>query len=234
MAHSPAAASPLRVLSSNGLHAALLELGPQFERSNGCRLELSFDSTNALAERIRRGERGDVVILTVPVMDALAGEGITQAARVLARSGAGIAVRAGAPKPEIGSVDAFRAALLACRSIVYTRLGASGIYFAGLIDRLGIGAQIRAKATVPDGGLVGEFVAAGQAEIAVQQIPELVAVRGVELVGPFPEELQVYTVLAAAPFADAPQAAAARAFVDFLAAPAALEQYRRNGMEAAR
>ncbi len=222
----------LKVLSSNGVHAALIELGPQFERDSGCKLDVSFDTANVVAERIERGERGDVAIVTAPVMAALAQGGITLAARVLARSGSGIAVRAGAPKPDIASVDAFKAALLACKSIVYTGRGASGIYFAGLIDRLGIGAEIRAKATIPDGGLVGEYVAAGKVEMAVQQIPELVVVPGVEIVGPFPEAVQVYTVLAAAPFSDAPHAAAAQALVDFLASPAALRHFCAKGLEA--
>jgi molybdate transport system substrate-binding protein len=230
---SSTAGKTLRVLSSNGVHAALLDLGPQFERANGCRLDVSFDTANGVADRINRGERGDVAIVTAPVMQALARDGITLAARALARSGAGIAVRAGAPKPDIETVDAFKAALLASKSIVYTRLGASGIYFAGLIDRLGIGAEIRAKATIPDGGLVGEYVAAGKVEMAVQQIPELVVVPGVAIVGPFPRAVQVYTVMAAAPFSEAPHATLAKALVEFLASPAALGVYRDKGMEAA-
>jgi len=225
--------STIKLLSSNGVHAALAGLGPQFERETGHSLEISYDTANGLAARIKNGERGDVAIVTAPVMEALAREGITRAARPLARSGAGLAVRAGAAKPDIGTVDAFKRALLDAQSVVYTRMGASGIYFAGLINRLGIGDAVRAKATIPDGGLVGEYVAAGTVELAVQQLPELVAVFGVDIVGPFPEEIQVWTVMAAAPFSDAPNAAAAGALVEFLASPAALAAFCAKGMEAA-
>jgi molybdate transport system substrate-binding protein len=225
--------STIKLLSSNGVHAAMTTLGPQFERETGHKLDISYDTANGLAARIKNGERGDVAIVTAPVMDALAREGITRATRPLARSGAGLAVRAGAAKPDIATVEAFKRALLTAQSIVYTRMGASGIYFAGLIDRLGIGDAIRAKATIPDGGLVGEYVAAGKVELAVQQLPELVAVNGVDIVGPFPEEIQVWTVMAAAPFSDAPNAAAAGALVEFLASPAALAAFCAKGMEAA-
>lgn len=225
--------STIKLLSSNGVHAAMAGLGPQFERETGHRIDVSYDTANGLAARIKGGERGDVAIVTAPVMDALAREGITRAARPLARSGAGLAVRAGAAKPDIGTVEAFKRALLGAKTIVYTRMGASGIYFAGLIDRLGIGDAIRAKATIPDGGLVGEYVAAGKVELAVQQLPELVAVPGVDIIGPFPEEIQVWTVMAAAPFSDAPNAAAAAALVEFLASPEALAAFCAKGMEAA-
>ncbi len=221
----------LRVLSSNGVHGALAELGPQFERDSGHRLDIRFDTANALATRINNGERGDVAIVTAPVMDALARDGITLQTQLLARSGAGVGVRAGTPRPDIASVEAFKRALLATKSIVYTRLGASGIYFAGLIERMGIAAEIKAKAQIPDGGLVGEFVVAGKADLAIQQIPELLAVPGVDIVGPFPDEIQVWTVMAAAPFSDAPHATAAKELVDFLASPAALRVYRTKGME---
>ena len=224
--------SKLRVLSSNGVHGALAQLGPQFEGESGHTLDVSFDTANALATRIAAGERGDVAIVTAPVLAALAQQGITGGVRLLARSGAGVAVRAGAMRPDISSVEAFKRTLLAAPSIVYTRLGASGIYFAGLIDRLGIGDAVRAKATIPDGGLVGEFLAAGTVELAIQQIPELMAVAGVDIVGAFPDEIQVWTVMAAAPFSDAPHAAAAQALVDFLASPAALAAFRATGMEA--
>jgi molybdate transport system substrate-binding protein len=222
----------LKLLSSNGVSGALDVLGPQFEQASGHRLDIHFDTANALSERIAGGERGDVAIVTVPVMAALATDGITRAARQLARSGAGVAVRAGAPKPDVSTVDAFKRALLAAESVVYTRMGASGIYFAGLIDRMGIGPDIRAKATIPDGGLVGTYVADGSVELAIQQIPELVAIPGLDIVGSFPAEIQVYTVLAAAPFSGTPHAEAATALVEFLASPAAISVYQAKGMEA--
>ena len=142
----------LKVLCSNGMHGAMGELGPQFERASGHKLDFTFDTGVGFNERIARGERGDVAIITVPILQKLAGEGITNPARALARSGAGIGVRAGAAKPDIGTVDAFKRALLAAKSITFTRQGASGMYFAGLIEHMGIAAEIRAKATTPDGG----------------------------------------------------------------------------------
>jgi molybdate transport system substrate-binding protein len=223
----------INVISSNGMHGALAELGPQFERASGHRLAIVFDTGTGFNERIARGERADVGIITVPIIESMARAGISEPPRALARSGAGVGVRAGAAKPDIGTVDAFKRALLAVKSITYTGQGASGMYFAKLIERLGIAAEIKAKATIPDGGLVGEIVAAGKAEMAIQQIPELKAVSGVDVVGPFPPEVQIYTDLAAAAFINAPHAAAAKALVEFLASPAALKVYRDKGMETA-
>ena len=230
MTQGPAGVT-LKILCSNGMHGAMAELGPQFERASGHKLDFTFDTGVGFNERIARGERGDVAIITVPILQKLAGEGITNPARALARSGAGIGVRAGAAKPDIGTVDAFKRALLAAKSITFTRQGASGIYFAGLIERMGIAAEIRAKATTPDGGLVGEIVVAGKAEMAVQQIPELKAVAGIDVVGSFPAEVQVYTDMAAATFCNAPHAAAAQAFLDCLAAAPARAVYLAKGME---
>jgi molybdate transport system substrate-binding protein len=227
-----AAGVTLRILCSNGMHGAMAELGPQFERASGHKLDFTFDTGVGFNERIARGERGDLAIITVPILQKLAGEGVTHAARALARSGAGLGVRTGAAKPDIGSVDSFKRALLAAKSITFTRQGASGIYFAGLIERMGIAAEIRAKATTPDGGLVGEIVVAGKAELAVQQIPELKAVAGIDVVGPFPAEVQVYTDMAAATFCNAPHAAAAQALLDFLDSPQARKVYIDKGMEA--
>lgn len=223
----------LSVFASNGVHGAMQALAPQFERESGARLAFTYGTANEIAARIGKGERGDVAIVTQPILEALQREGITAAGRLLAKSGAGVGVRAGATRPAIDSVVSFKHALLAAPSITYTRLGASGVYFAGLIERLGIADAIKAKAVIPDGGLVGEVVMAGRAAMAIQQIPELKAVAGIDIVGPFPPELQVYTVMAAAAFAEAPQADAARAFVEFLASPAALAVFCAQGMEAA-
>jgi molybdate transport system substrate-binding protein len=115
-------------------------------------------------------------------------------------------VRAGAPKPDIGSVEVLKHALLNAKSIAYTTTGASGVYFAGLIERLGIAEQVKAKAMLRPGGAVGELVAKGEAEMAVQQIPELMAVSGTEFVGPLPSEVQYVTVFSAGVFAGAKQA----------------------------
>lgn len=220
----------VKLIASNSMHGALDELGPQFERASGHTLAITYDTGTGFNERMARGERGDVGIITVQTIEKLASEGVTEAPRLLARSGIGVGVRAGASRPDISSVEAFKRAILAAKSITYTGQGASGIYFAKLIDRLGIAAEIKAKATIPDGGLVGEIVVAGGAEMAIQQISELKAVAGVEVVGPLPQELQVYNDIAAAAFVNPPHAAAARALVAFLTSPAAHKVYRDQGM----
>lgn len=230
---SQASGVTLKVLSSNGMHGAMAELGPQFERASGHKLDITYDTGVGFNERVARGERPDVGIITVQIIEKLAGDGITQGPRRLARSGVGVGVRAGAPKPDIATVEALKRALLATPSITFTRQGASGMYFAGLIEKLGIAAEIRAKATTPDGGLVGEVVVAGKAEMAIQQLPELKAVKGVDVVGSFPREIQLYTDIAATTFAGTAHADAAQALVDFLASPAALAVYRDKGMETA-
>jgi len=145
----------------------------------------------------------------------------------------GVAVLAGAPKPDIGSVEALKRTLLRAASVAYTQEGASGMHFAGVIERLGIANEVKAKAVRQPGGLVGELVAAGKAEIAIQQIPELLAVPGIELVGPLPSEIQLVTVTAAGVFSGAEQAAAARSLIEFLAAPAAARVIQAKGLEPA-
>jgi molybdate transport system substrate-binding protein len=183
-------------------------------------------------DRIKGGETADLAILIGPAIDQLLKQGKAKAGSRadLARVGNGVSVRAGAPKPDIGSVDAFKRALLEAKSVAYSSTGASGIYFEGLIQRLGIADQMKAKLK-PVPGAAGELVAKGEAELAVQQISELVAVPGTELVGPFPPELQDVTVFSAAVFADSKQAAAAQALVKFLSTPAAARVYKAKSMQ---
>lgn len=223
----------LKVLSSNGMHGSLAALAPQFERASGHRLDITYDTGVGFGERVARGERPDVGIITVQIIAALAQQGITAAPRLLARSGVGVGVRAGAARPDVSSVAALTRALLAAPSVTFTKKGASGIHFAGVIEQLGIADAVRAKAVTPDGGLVGELLVAGRAELAVQQVSELVAVPGVHLVGPLPPEVQLYTEVAATVFAGSARAAAAQEFVEFLASAGARAVYRDKGMETA-
>jgi molybdate transport system substrate-binding protein len=233
LAHGPAGADEIRLLSSTGMRSVLSELLPQFERASGHKVAASFDTANLLGARIKAGEGADLAILTAPAIDELIGLGkLAPGSRAdLARSGMGVSVRAGARKPDIGSVEAFKRALLDAKSVTYTATGASGIYFSGLIERLGIAEQVRAKARTPSGGAVGELVARGEAELAVQQIPELMAVAGTAFVGPLPREIQSFTVFSSGIFADARHAAAARALVESLSAPAAARVMQAKGME---
>jgi len=149
----------------------------------------------------------------------------------VARSGIGVAVRAGAVKPDIGSVDAFRRTFLDAGSVAYTTVGGSGIHFVKMLERLGIADVVRAKARTQPGGIVGELVARGEAELAVQQVSELLPVEGIELVGPFPPELQLIAVFTGGVSSHARHADAAQALLRFFAAPEALEVIKAKGMD---
>ncbi len=223
----------IEVLCSNSSRAVMNELLPAFERASGHTVTISYATAVQALGHIRDGAIADAIILNAPSIDELAAQGrIAPGSRCnLAHCGVGIAVRAGAPKPDISSVEAFKRALLDAKSIAHTEAGASGIYFVGLIERLGIAAQVTAKARTRPGGLIGELVASGEAELAVQQIPELMAVAGIEVVGPLPQELQVTTAVTAAVFADARQPEAARKFLAFLSTPAAARVFKTHGLE---
>jgi molybdate transport system substrate-binding protein len=150
----------------------------------------------------------------------------------LARSAIGIAVREGAPKPDIGSAAALKRTLLAARAISYSKTGISGVYFPTVLERLGIAAQVASKVLLPPSGVpVGEVVAKGDAEIGVQQISELLPVPGIEIVGPLPAELQKVTVFSAGLFTDASEPKVAKSLIVLLTAPAARPVYQRKGME---
>ena len=223
----------LKVLSSNSIRAVMGKLVPQFERSSGLSLSLSYDPAKVMLARIEKGDAGDLAIMGSGALDELVRKGKILAAsrRVLARCRVGFAVRAGAPKPDIRTVESFKRALAAAKSVAYTQEGASGMHFSGLIERMGIAREVQAKAVRQPGGLVGELVAAGKAEVAIQQVPELLAVPGIELVGPLPEEIQLITVTATGIFAGTRQAPAAQSFIEFLSTPAALRVMQSKGLE---
>jgi molybdate transport system substrate-binding protein len=228
-------AAEIKVLCSNSTHAVMDELVPEFERASGHKVSISYDPAKIMLQRIQRGETADLAILGAPAIDDLTKQGKIAAGsrRDLARCGIGVAVRAGAPKPDIGSVEAFKRALLNAKSVAHTESGVSGMHFAGLIERLGIAEQVKAKARTQPGGLVGELVASGEAEIAVQQIPELMAVPGIEVVGPLPRELQKITLVSAGIFAASRDPEAAQALIEFLSTPAAARVYKAKGLEPA-
>jgi molybdate transport system substrate-binding protein len=221
----------ISVLSSHAVLGALSELVPQFERASGRRLSFSYDPANVVRRRIEDGAAFDIAIATRQVIDALtdAGKIVAASKTDIGRSGLGLAVRAGAPKPDIGTVEAFKRALLAAKSIVRSRDGTSGQYFAALVERLGLAEALRSKLRLGPGGYVGEQVAKGEAEMAVQQISELLPVAGVQL-APFPEELQLYSVFTAGIGNACRDRDAATAFIDFLTAPAALPVFRAKGL----
>jgi molybdate transport system substrate-binding protein len=225
----------IRLLVSNSMRAVMDVLVPRFSRSGGHEVSASYDPAKLMMERIRRGESADLAILGGSALGELEKMGKIAAGsvRAVASCGIGLAVGARARKPDIGTVDGFKRALLDAKSIAYTEQGASGMYFSKLIEDLGIAGPVRAKAVRQPGGLIGELVAAGKAEMAVQQIPELMAVPGIQLVGPFPKDVQMITKSSAGIFADAREPAAAQAFLDFLLTPESARVFREKGHEPA-
>ena len=223
----------IKLLTSNSMRAVMDELVPAFERASGHKVTVSYDPAKLMMARIERGETADAAIIGGSAVESLEKQGKIAAGsrRTLSRCGVGIGVLAGAPRPDIGSLEAFKRALLAAKSIAYTQDGASGMHFAGLIERLGIADEIKGKGVRQPGGLVGELVVAGKAEMAVQQIPELMAVPGIEVVGPLPQEVQATTVSSGGIFAASKEAGAARAFLDFLATPEAARVFKAKGHE---
>lgn len=225
----------LSVFTSNGQRTVMAELVPRFEKATGHKVTASYDPGQIMMRRIDAGESADVVILGGGALDDLAKKDKIAAGSTRAYSscGIGVAVAAGLSKPDIGSVEAFKRALVAAKSVAYTIEGASGIHFSGLIERLGIAAEVQAKAVRQPGGLVGELVAAGKAELAIQQIPELLAVPGIQYVGPLPQGLQKVTQTSAGVFSGSKEPDAARAFLDFLFTPESRQVVKQMGHEPA-
>lgn len=210
----------MKALCTNGVKSVMLDLVPEFERSSGTKVVITWGSANGLLKELETGASADLAILTAEAIDDLIARGkVVAGSRVdLARSGIGIAVRKGAPKPEIGSPEALRRALVAAKSVAHSKTGMSGIYFPTVLARLGIADEMKSKIVMPDPGTpVGEVVAKGDAEIGVQQISELLPVAGVEVVGPLPKELQKITTFSAGVLAAAQEPAVAEALVRFVA-----------------
>ena len=223
----------IKILSTHAVQEVLSELGPPFERVSGVALAIDYDPANALKRRIEAGTPFDVAIVTRTVIDGLALTGIVRAetCKDIGRSGLGVAVRQGAAAPDIATVDAFRRSLLAARSVVRSKEGTSGLYFETLLGRLGIADAMRGKIVLGPSGRIAELVARGEAEMAVQQIPELLPVKGVHYVGPLPGELQLWTVFAAGIGSNANDPAAAKTFIEALVAPSAVALFRAKGLE---
>ena len=223
----------VRMLSTLGLMGAMRSLSSAFEAASGIQVDADFAPTLALLKRLRAGEAADLVILTREGLDEMIGERrvIADSAADLARSFVGLAVRKGAPHPDIANEAALRKALLAARSVAYSRLGASGVYFAQLIVRMGIAAEINAKATIVEQGFTAERLVSGEADLAVQQISELKQVEGIEVIGPVPHDLQTPAVFSAGRMVDAKQAEAADRLLHYLASPEVVSVLRQSGLE---
>ena len=229
-------AAEIRVLSGGGLRSVLKELFSQFEHASGHTVVNRFGISAQLGKAITEGEECDVAILNNPLPEQLAKHGQLVPATLveIARVGIGVAIRSGSAKPNISTVDGFKSALLAAKSVSYAKQNQSGVYFAKLIERLGIADAINSKAKLMPGGAVAVVgpVARGEVELAVSAISDILATEGVDLVGPFPPELQTYVAFTAGLRTSAKQPDAARTLIDFLSSPEAASVIKAKGMEA--
>ena len=233
LAAGVAGAAEIKVMSSNPLREVIPALAQAFETATGHTVTTIWGGTEAIAKRIADGEASDIVLIAAPNIDRLidAGRLLAGSRRDVAKSGVGVAVRAGAPRPDIASAEAVKRAVLAAESVMYSS-GPSGFYVAELLQKLGIADAVRHKVKQPPSGVqVGELVARGEAALGFQQISELVHVKGIDYLGPLPAEIQNVTVYSAGVHVAAREPAAARALIDFLLTPAAGAMIRRAGME---
>ena len=231
-----AGAAEIKVLTAGAFKQSLLALIGDFEKQSGHKVIVENDTVGALAKRIEGGEAFDVAVLTPGAVNDLTGKGkfVAGSRAHLARVGVGVMVRAGAPKPDVSSVDTFKQALLAAKSVAYidpASGGSSGIYIAGLLDKLGIADQIKSKAKLKQGGYVADLIVKGEAELGIHQISEIVPVKEVTLVGPLPAEIQNYTIYAAGLGAGAKDNEAAKALIKTLTGAAAAAVLKEKGMD---
>jgi molybdate transport system substrate-binding protein len=226
-------AKPLKIFSGGAMRPLLRELVPLFERTHGVTANVEFQLSAALKRAIEDGATFDIAILPRPELDGLIEFGaiVRNSATDLARSTVGLAARAGMPKPDIGSVEVLRRALLQADSIAYSD-GPSGAYVAALLTKLGIAAAVAAKVKLTSGP-VAELVARGEAELGMQQIIAILPVAGAELVGPLPAELQNVIIYGAGVSSRAPNAKAARALLAFIRGEQAKQLLRANGLDPA-
>ncbi|CAN5606294.1 substrate-binding domain-containing protein [soil metagenome] len=234
-----AQADTIKVLTAGAFKQVVVAFVPAFEARTGHKVDVQNDTAGALAKRVAAGEAFDVLVLTPAALQPLATQGRVAPDSVtpLARVAIGVAVKAGAPRPAIDTVDQFKAALLAARKVAYidpASGGSSGIYLDGLFQRMGIADTVRAKAVLVPGGLVAERLVTGEADLAVHQISEILPVKGADLVGALPEAVQNYTTYAGAVAGDSAHAAAAREFLASLTGPGAAETLGAKGMTAVR
>jgi len=226
-------ADEIKVLASVVMKETYLELVPQFEKANKHKVVTIWSGTSDIMKRMKAGESVDLVIVAAKSLDELTQLGkIVSGSRVdLVKSGVGVAVRAGAPRPDVSSGDALKRALLSARSIGYST-GPSGVYVAGLFERMGIAEQMKPKSKQPpSGGSVGEMIAKGEVEIGFQQISELVHVAGIDFLGPLSPDIQQITVFSGGIHTGAKAPDAARALVKFLTSPTAVPVIKKNGLE---
>jgi len=234
---SAAFGAEVRVFCTFGLQEAITQLKPQFERQTGDKLILTFGPTGGVAARVKNGEPFDVVIVSETALADLVklGKVVEQGRTDVARVGISVAIRRGATRPDVSSVESFKAALLAAKSISYTNPvdgGFSGVYMAELLKRLGIAEKLAHKTNLARGGTSsGVIVASGEAEIAIQTTSDLFPTPGIEIVGPLPAEIQHFTVISAGIGAGATDPAAAKRLIVLLSSPTVYPVLRETGLE---
>jgi molybdate transport system substrate-binding protein len=235
LAATSANAAEINVVASTAMREILEALVPQFERESGSRVTVTFLSGAVLPVKMKEGAQADVVVTTPSTIDDLvaAGKVVANSRVDFVRSSAGVAVRAGAPKPDISTPEAFKNALLAAKTVGYSQ-GPSGVHFLTVLAKLGITDQVKAKGVVPPlGQRVGTLIAEGKAEIGVQQITELLLIPGIDFVGPLPKDLQATIVYATATPTSAKEKAGAAALVKYLGSEPTVPVIKKMGLEPA-
>ncbi len=234
VAATSARAADIKVFCTNGVKAVVDELLPQFERSSGDKVAIQFEPSTQLRKRIDAGEPFDLVIMTTALVDdeIKAGKLVGDSRTFVAKSGLGVSIRAGAKKPNIATVDGLKRALLNAESITFAQQGASAQPFEVLVAKLGLTSQLRPKYNLRNTAAeVGDVVSSGVVELGIAPVSEILPVRGVDLVGPFPKEVQSYVEMTGAVSLSAKQSGEAKKLLAFLVAPANGPVFRIKGME---
>jgi molybdate transport system substrate-binding protein len=231
-----ATAAEVRLLSASALHPVVDALIPDFEKSSGHKVTVAYGTAGAVAERVQKGEAVDLVLSSVPMIDRLKAQGkvVSGDHIIIAKVGVGAFVRKGGAKPDIGSAEAFKRAMLAAKSIAYPDPaggGASGIYVASLLERLGIAGEMKPKTKLATLGTLYSSVANDDVEIGFNQVSEILAQPTVELISPLPAEIQNYTQFAPGIVTGSSHADAARALITFLTSPVAQTVLKAKGFE---
>jgi molybdate transport system substrate-binding protein len=228
-----AQAAEVKLLSGSGFRSVVNEVAPQFEKATGHKIVGIFESTGALRKLVNAGESFDVLLIGPELIDELTKQGriVARSSVSIARAGVGVGVRAGSTKPDIGSVDAFRRTMLNAKSIAYVGEGTGGAYFVGLLDRLGIADEMKPKIKSMGVATVVKAAASGEADLVVHLVPAILAESRVDLVGPFPAEIQFYTGFAGALSSAAMQPEAGKSLIDFLRSNATVAVIKAKGMD---
>jgi molybdate transport system substrate-binding protein len=231
---APAAdAAEIEILAPRAIWTILEAAGPEFERATGHKLNISVDLAAVVVQRVNAGEAFDLAVAAPAQIDGLVKDRklIADTRTDLSRSGIGVEVRKGAPKPDISTVEAFKRAMLDAKSVGYLKIGVSGQMVAAMLERIGLTEALKSKVTLPETDVVSEMVAEGKIEIGMVNIAQVLTTPGVDLVGPLPPELQSYIVFSAGVSANSRAPDAARDLLKFLKSPAALTVLKAQGME---